>query len=596
MVPTRGQILSWCLVLLVTVVGTASVWQWSWTSTLRQMSIRGEADLSQSSDRLIAQLQSYRELAIFLADHPEVELLLRPSFQSLDDTLVHAAQEGASRLLLEMADRVGALRIAAFDMDGNLMAASENPSRTVQTQLWASALERAMHGALGRFVGVDVQSERRSFGFASPVFSDPNAPPTGVLLVAVNLEAIEAEWRGDPTAVYFSDETGRIMVTNRSELIPQTGDVDPLADVAAITRSGHELWRIPQGGPYIPARALHSSRDLPVIGMRGDALVDVAPAARIVMLQTVLAGLACLSLGGLALWISSRRAALAKRLLADEAAKQALEARVTERTLELSISNKALRREVLERKETEAQLKSTQDQLVQAGKLSALGEMSAGISHELNQPLMALQSFAENAELLLAKGRLDIVEKNLTRISELGHRMGRIIKNLRAFARQENAPVRPIDPVPVIEAALEMLEPRLRNGAVPVEWSPPPVAVRVMAGEVRLQQVVMNLISNALDAMENEEQPGLEIAISSHTKEVQIVVADKGPGIATPDRIFDPFFSTKEVGVSEGMGLGLSISYGLVQSFGGAIDGRNRDGGGAVFTVTLPRPAESLIQ
>lgn len=591
---TRAQIRPWCLLVLVALSVTGLVWHFSWKTALGQVSIRGEADLSQSADRLIAQLQSFRELAVILADHPEVETLLRPTFRRLDDMAAQAAQERGAHLLLEMADRSGALRIAAFDLNGRMVAASEEANGDELARLWAPALARAGQAALGRFIGVDSVSGRRSFGIAAPVFGDPYLPPTGALVVAVDLEGIEAEWRAGPTAVFFAEDTGRIMATNRNELLIDADRPPQFEDVTMRSLNGYELWRIAQSGPYIPALALHLSRDLPVIEMRGDALVDVAPAARLVWLQTILAAMACLSVGSFAIWLSSRRAALARQLASEAAANQALEMRVTERTRELSVTNAALRREVSERKEAEAQLKAAQDRLVQAGKLSALGEMSAGISHELNQPLMAIQSFAENAELLLERGRLEVVAQNLSRISQLGHRMGRIIRNLRAFARQENAPVRPIDPVPVIDAALEMVESRLRRGPVPLDWHPPAMPVRVMAGEVRLQQVVMNLISNALDAMEESPAASLSIRVEPGLRDVHIVVADTGPGIANADRIFDPFYSTKEVGVSEGMGLGLSISYGLVQSFGGAIEGRNRDSGGAVFTVTLPRPAEDL--
>jgi two-component system C4-dicarboxylate transport sensor histidine kinase DctB len=140
---------------------------------------------------------------------------------------------------------------------------------------------------------------------------------------------------------------------------------------------------------------------------------------------------------------------------------------------------------------------------------------------------------------------------------------------------------------------LELAGPRLAEAGVALRWRPPPAPVKARGGEVRLQQVVMNLVSNAIDAMADSEKKEIEIRVMEGESHVSIEVLDTGPGIAEPDRIFDPFYSTKEVGQAEGMGLGLSISYGLVQSFGGNIRGRNREGGGAVFTVELARsPAE----
>ncbi|MBE3637023.1 sensor histidine kinase [Mangrovicoccus algicola] len=593
MTPIRRRLLPALLVLCGASAAGLAAWHIGWPATLRLVAARAETDLTLTSERLIAQLQSYRELAVLLADHPEVEALLRPGFAVLDPTLQEVTRREAETLLQEIADKTGALRIGVYRSNGQGMAQSDLDRGARLPLLWQEAAERAFQGALGLVTGVDPDSGRRSFAFAAPVFTRRSAAPSGVLVVAADLEAIEAEWRADPVAVFFRDAQGRVMLSNRSELVLATmgarGGAFP--DYSARKVAGHDLWRLPPGGRYLPGMALHVGRDLPQIGMRADVLVDLATARRIALTQTGLAVLAALSAGALGLWLMARRDALRNRLRAEAAAKEALEARVRDRTRDLSQANDRLRHEVAERREAEARLKAAQDRLVQARKLSALGEMSAGISHELNQPLMAIQSFSENARLLLERGRTDVVAQNLGRISELGERMGRIIRNLRAFARQESAPVRPVDPVRVVEAVLDMAGSRLQDTGMHLDWQPPEGPVRVMAGEVRLQQVLTNLVQNALDAME----PGggtLSIAIEPAAGEVRIRVADRGPGLAHPDRIFDPFYTTKAVGPAEGMGLGLSISYGLVQSFGGNIEGRNRTGGGAVFTVTLPVPPD----
>ena len=588
----RRRSLPILLVLAVTVTAGLIVWQLSWRAALAQVAARAETDLTQTSERLIAQLQGDRELAVMLADHPEVESLLGGFYPVLDDPAQEHVRQRAETLLEAMADMTGALRIAVYRADGGAAAVSDRARGGRLPDLWAGAMERALQGALGRFVGVDAQTGRRSFGFVAPIFNPFFAAPAGALVVAADLEGIEAEWRADPAAVFFRDASGRVLISNRSELVltdpdrPGTG----FPAYRVVAGRGGDLWRLPDGGPYLPELALHLARDLPQIGMTAEVLVDVAPAERLALSQTGLAGLAALSLGGFGLWLMARRAAMQRRLASEAAAKEVLERRVAERTRALSQANQQLRREVAERHDAEAQLRAAQARLVQAGKLSALGEMSAGISHELNQPLMAIRSFAENGRLLLEQGRSDVVAQNLARIAELGDRMARIIRNLRAFARAENAPVRPIDPVQVIGATLEMVESRLRQARVALDWHPPDQPVRVMAGEVRLQQVVTNLVTNALDAMA-PEGGSLTIRVVPAEAEVQIVVADRGPGLVHPDRIFDPFYTTKEVGPGEGMGLGLSISYGLVQSFGGAIEGVNRERGGAVFTVTLPRAA-----
>ena len=260
--------------------------------------------------------------------------------------------------------------------------------------------------------------------------------------------------------------------------------------------------------------------------------------------------------------------------------------RVAERTQELSDVNTALRGEVLERLEAERALKKAQADLVQAGKLSALGKMSAGISHELNQPLMAIQSFSDNSAKFLDRGNAKAAASNIEKVSDLARRMARIIKNFRTFARQEQETVNRVDLVQIVNAAIELAAGRLERHQVALELQLPKNPVWVQGGEVRLQQVILNLVTNAVDAMEMSPERRIAISISTGNS-VVLSVSDTGPGIEEPEKVFEPFYSTKEIGEAEGVGLGLSISYGLVQSFGGNIRGANAREGGAIFTVEL---------
>jgi two-component system C4-dicarboxylate transport sensor histidine kinase DctB len=317
-----------------------------------------------------------------------------------------------------------------------------------------------------------------------------------------------------------------------------------------------------------------------VIALQGEILVDVAPARRIAALQAAaLAGL-CLAFGTLLFLATERRRTLAR-------ANAVLETRVAARTEALEVTNSQLRREVRERQEAEAALKRAQEDLVQAGKLSALGQMSAGISHELNQPLMAIQQYAENGAAFLERENPDRAADNLGRIASMADRMARIIKNLRAFARNESEPMGRVDLVQVIDAAVELTAARLEADQVTLDWTAPTGGTPVLAwgGEVRLTQVFVNLINNAADAMLGQEDRAIAIVLRSGPR-LRVEVRDIGPGIKEPEKMFEPFYSTKAVGSAEGLGLGLSISYGLVQSFGGHIRGSNTEHG-AVFTVEL---------
>ncbi|WP_299206441.1 ATP-binding protein [uncultured Tateyamaria sp.] len=543
------------------------VWRYGYFQALDQLARQGQSDLALASDRLTGQLQRYRELAVLVADHPRVSAALAGEDVSQ-----------AEALFLEIADKTAAQDIRLTNADGLVLAAArpDQPGLDI-----APLVTRAAQGALGWGNGRTAQGTR-VFAYAAPVF-DARSRITGIVVVTADLAGIEWDWVGSNPAVFFTDARDRVFITNRSEIVywqradegpglkPATGPALPF-DSYELGR--HEVWQL-GWGPYLPQNALHLVRPLPVIGMTGEALVDVAPARRLATLQAAAVAGLCLAFGALLFLATERRRTLAE-------ANAQLEQRVAERTAALSDTNTQLRREAEEREEAQAALARAQADLVQAGKLSALGQMSAGLSHELNQPLMAIQTYADNAQAFLQRDKPDRAEDNLGRIADMARRMGRIIKNLRAFARQESEPALRVDLVEVMQSAVELTTPRIRNEDVTLVVNLPDAPVWVSGGEVRLGQVFVNLISNAVDAMAGRDIRALTIDIQN----TSVIISDTGPGIETPDRVFDPFYSTKEVGASEGMGLGLSISYGIVQSFGGEIHGENGPDG-AVFTVDL---------
>ncbi|AXX99702.1 sensor histidine kinase [Profundibacter amoris] len=542
------------LFLLLTALVAGGAGWFAWRAALEQLAARGQADLSLASDRLVGQLQRFRQVAVIMADHPDLVALAKGQ----------GGSDRASGLLLATADKIGAVDLLLAGLDGAVLASSQGTTGgSVSDQ---PHFRRAMHGALGTTHSRLAGSNRRVFQFAAPIIESDKI--LGAVVVVVDMEAIEeSDWRGDPNAVFFTDQDGVIFVANRSELVLRTRGTGGFAPDRVRMFGDFEVWSV-SSGPYIPRRALHLTQPLPIIGMTGEVLVSTAPAERLALLQAAAVAAVLLAFGAILFWVTERRRALADRLEIEARAKAELETRVQERT---------------------AELKQAQVELVQAGKLSALGQMSAGISHELNQPLMAIRSFAENAEQFLQRGKVDVAGRNLNRISELARRMGRIISNFRAFAKQESEPITDVDIVAVVEAVLEMSEARFVQDKVEVVWQAPPAPVYVRGGEVRLQQVLVNLISNAIDAMEGSVLRRIEIAVETGDRKARLRVRDTGPGIAAPEKIFEPYYTTKAVGKADGLGLGLSISYGLVQSFGGDIRGRNHPDGGAVFTVELAR-------
>ncbi len=563
--------------LICVVFLTGAVWRYATHQGMAQLSARANADLALASDRLVGQLQRYRDLAVVMADHPQVIRAVQGTVVPLDSTLLRG-----------VADRAAALDVMVIDRSGRVLVAAQDGAGSVNARAFVA---RALNGALGRGYGADTATGR-SYFYAAPVFG-PAGKVLGALVVSTDLSSVDYAWRGDTAPVFFTDGGGQVQVSNRSELIfwqRPTGEIglrSPLGiepDFRVSNVGTHEIWHLGLG-PYLPREALHLTQDLPVIGMKGEVLMNVAPVRRLAASQAAAVAALCLAFGALLFLATERRRTLTR-------ANVQLEGRVRARTQALRDINNELRREAAERTEAQLALARAQDDLVQASKLSALGQLSAGISHELNQPLMAVQSFAENGVQFIERGKPERAAENFARISDMANRMGRIIKNLRAFSRQESVQQVRVDLGAVIASALEMTQQRCSKMGVQVAYTPPPVAIWVRGGEVRLGQVFINLITNALDAMEAAEVRRLNIEIIQGST-ITIEISDTGPGITAPEQVFDPFYSTKDVGAATGVGLGLSISYAIVHSVGGEIRAHNA-AQGACFCVTLLPMAQEI--
>jgi two-component system, NtrC family, C4-dicarboxylate transport sensor histidine kinase DctB len=292
-----------------------------------------------------------------------------------------------------------------------------------------------------------------------------------------------------------------------------------------------------------------------------------------------------------ALYARQRRRRIAERLNAQQALKSAyddLEIKVAQRTGDLLDANSRLQAEVGERERAERTLREAQAELVQSGKLAAIGQMAAGVTHELNQPLAALQTFSDNAKVFIERGRTEEALENLAIISDMVQRLGYITSQLKGFARRA-ADAR--KPVSVRQAfAQTMLQIRSRPGSrrLVLAESWPEQDLIVLCNAIGLEQVFSNLISNAMDAVQQEREARIALSVRREGDVAVIELADNGPGIpeGAIDHLFEPFYTTKE----QGLGLGLSISAGILRAAGGTLAVRNRgeaEGGGALFTLTL---------
>jgi C4-dicarboxylate-specific signal transduction histidine kinase len=249
-----------------------------------------------------------------------------------------------------------------------------------------------------------------------------------------------------------------------------------------------------------------------------------------------------------------------------------------------------LRETTAEIERREHELRDKQEQLIQAGKLATLGELTTGIAHELNNPLNNIGLFVGNAIDRIELGRVDpeVVRTELGKAMEQVRKATEIISHLRTFGRAATIVYEPVEIGPVIERSLSLMQEQLRLRQITVEVEPGGEPIVVHGNEIQLEQVFVNLLTNAKDALADREERRIWIASRIEPPVAVVTFADSGPGVdpALEQRIFDPFFTTKEVGA--GTGLGLSITYGIVTEHAGTIVVGTREGGGAEFTIELP--------
>ena len=274
----------------------------------------------------------------------------------------------------------------------------------------------------------------------------------------------------------------------------------------------------------------------------------------------------------LAFYALSRKTALRMALFQRESA-------------ELRKLNARLQSEIAERERVQENLAVTQQTLAQSSKLAALGEMSAAVSHELNQPLAAMKTYLAGARLLLRRNRPDEALSAFHRIDDLIERMGAITQQLKSYARKGQESLSPVDLSEALASALSMMEPQLKSRRVRINRILPDSPVQVMGDRMRIEQVLVNLLRNALDATKSVEDPSVEIILAAG-ETATLSVRDNGHGIEDLEALFEPFYTTKQPG--DGVGLGLAISSGILRDLGGTLSARNGERGGAVFEMQLP--------
>ncbi|MFG4056040.1 two-component system sensor histidine kinase DctB [Pseudomonas aeruginosa] len=531
---------------------------------------------------LLGTLRRYEELPQILGGLP----VLRQALQQPGDPLL---QKIANEALADIRRRTGADVIYLLQPDGTTQVASnwaQADSFVHRNFAFRPYYREAMQGRLARFFGLGTTSIKRGYYFASAVKEGSRI--IGVLVVKVDLEHIERLWGNSPEQLLVIDNYGVVILSSREDWRFHASR--PLS--AAERDEIHANIPYPVQDPK-PLRLqqsawLSQSRTLPETGWTVSIYAPRTLIERPARSVLLIGGATLLALLLLLTLLTLSRRHYLDRIALEAEAKRQLEERVLERTRELENANAQLQQEVHEREQAQRELMRAQDEVVQAGKLTALGTMSASISHELNQPLAAIRSYADNARVLLDHQRTEDARGNLEQISDLTTRMASIIAHLKAYARGARRAPENVQLQPAIEDALSMLASRRRAMNVELLRDVPDAPLWVQAGETRLRQILGNLLTNALDALAEKAPPRRLWVIASQDQHgVILTLRDNGPGFSEDAlaHAHEPFFTTKTT--AKGLGLGLAICDNLLRALGGRLEMGNHLEGGAVVRLHL---------
>jgi two-component system C4-dicarboxylate transport sensor histidine kinase DctB len=529
--------------------------------------------------------------------------------------LARALRDPADMYLIERvnddlhltAEAVGLSDIFLIDPTGLTIAASNHwkeLSFVGENFAYRPYFTLALAGEQGRFFALGTTSGERGYFFAEAVRDGQDI--LGVLAVKFTVDEFEDAWRNGANDILVLDDAGVIFMASRPEwhfrslgpLSPEAraaiedtkkypmDQLVPLQTVQEPFDDGLRRVAITKDDGTI-GRYVVQSQMIPEAGWEVSLLTPSEQAWSRAIGTVALTALLLLLVGLIATVVLQRRIQLQERIRAALSMQEELEHRVTQRTAELEEANRLITQEVVERRAAETRLRQTQTELIQAGKLAALGQMAAALSHEFNQPLAAVKSFARNAGAYLDRGEPDKVRHNIGMIDDMVDRLAAISTHLRNFARRPGEKTEPVLLNRALDTAVVILEPKMRASGCRVRRDAIEGEIWVQGGQVRLQQVFVNLLSNAVDAMADQSDPVVDLLLETDGPRVHVRVQDSGTGMTDAEiaQLFDPFFTTKEPG--KGMGLGLSISYNIVRDFGGTLEGRNLPEGGAVFSVTL---------
>jgi len=554
----------------VVVLALAAVWltnAWLTERFTETTRVRTELRLALYSGNIISELQRTSVVPLLLARDPE-----------LTRALTSGDYSKASAQLITAREDISAASIRLLDMTGRVVA-STNRNLIGTSYAPEPFFVEAQRSRETIFTAAKAGGLATEFNYSRAVLDEGKV--IGVIVVETELAKFERAWAGISDAVAVIDSEGRIILATEPRWRGLTME-EALAARSAPTAIERALqatadWANEPPDAYLKGQAvMRTETRVPFRGWRMVAFTSYDSVRERVnaVLAMEIMGFAIVMAAGF--YLLSRRARVQSAAYRRESA-------------ELRALNARLSREIAERERVQKDLAVAEQTLAQSSKLAALGEMSAAVSHELNQPLAAMKTYLAGARLLLQRGRGEEALSSFQRIDDLIERMGAITRQLKSYARKGGDAFEPVDLRAALSSALTMMEPQLKARTVRIARMLPRTPVMVMADRIRLEQVIINLLRNALDATKGRTDPRIDLMLTAGETAV-LSVRDNGPGISDLEKLFEPFWTTKKPG--EGTGLGLAISSSIVSDFGGRLTAHNAEEGGAVFEMQLPLISE----
>lgn len=552
------------------------------------VSYSAQVRLQENAKNYLARLTSSLDAALARHSYLPVLLAQEPFIRDYLQKKSNAISTDQLNFYLERINQIaGTLDIYLILPNGDTIAASnwaKEQSFIGKNFSFRPYFQQAIQGGLGRYYAVGTTSNERGYYF-SYLISDEEEQPLGVITIKVNIVEIEAFWKSEPIDFLVTDSEGIVFLASQENWLFKT--IQPLTElrrqaIRDVKRYlDHPLKPLDdfQRSPLLDAyqqawlqgkHYLLAERNMEEAGWQVYILLDWQEVTRPALLALLLASVLCLltSLLLLLLWKNQ-----AQRRRYKQAVLEALESKVEERTRELRLA---------------------QEELVQAAKMAALGQLSAAINHELNNPLGAIRAYADNASQFLERGHPEIAKTNLQEISGLTERMATITRQLKIFSRKSSGRISDCHLQVALDSAFLIVRPKLSQTTVSLHHEYDSSLQWVRADLVWLEQILVNLLSNAIDAAAEQAKGQVWLSTQRVENKVRIQVRDNGAGIQEQNRphLFEPFFTTKALG--KGLGLGLSISYRLAKDMQGELSAENAPEGGAIFSLILPLAETSM--